>query len=241
MKLLMVGGLAVLMVPGAFAQVRGGHSGAVVNGFGTNSGWGSVVFPAGRPTTGTPFTLTNPGFGHALGNVVAGRPAFTRGGSFVGHQSGAVFVPFAYPVYGGGYYGNGYYGNGYGDPAAPQQPGVTVIYPPQQTPVIINQVAPPPVQGQINEYGPGGQPYGPRYPQPGAEAAQGTDAPYYLLAFKDHSIYSAVGYWVDGDTLHYLTTGNVHNQASVSLLDRDLTEQLNKGRGLDVKLPAPSK
>jgi len=48
-----------------------------------------------------------------------------------------------------------------------------------------------------------------------------------------------VGYWVDGDTVHYITTGNVHNQVSVSLVDRDLTVQLNKGRGVQVNLPSP--
>jgi hypothetical protein len=46
-----------------------------------------------------------------------------------------------------------------------------------------------------------------------------------------------VAYWVDGDTIHYFTSGNTHNQASVSLIDRALTRRLNEG-GLDVKLPA---
>ena len=59
----------------------------------------------------------------------------------------------------------------------------------------------------------------------------------YLLAFKDHTIYSAVAYWVDGDTLHYFTTGNTHNQASISLIDRELTERLNRELGIDFKLP----
>jgi endonuclease YncB( thermonuclease family) len=60
---------------------------------------------------------------------------------------------------------------------------------------------------------------------------------HYLIAFKDHSVYSAVAYWVDGDTLHYFTSGNTHNQVSVSLVDRDLTERLNKESGLELKLP----
>ena len=68
---------------------------------------------------------------------------------------------------------------------------------------------------------------------------QDQQATHYLLAFKDHSIYSAVAYWVDGDTLHYFTSGNTHNQVSVSLVDRDLTKRLNEGSGLEVKLPAP--
>ena len=52
------------------------------------------------------------------------------------------------------------------------------------------------------------------------------------------TIYSAVAYWVDGDTLHYFTTGNTHNQASLSLIDRELTERLNRELGIDFKLPA---
>jgi hypothetical protein len=58
-----------------------------------------------------------------------------------------------------------------------------------------------------------------------------------LIAFKDHTIYSAVAYYVEGDTLHYFTEGNVHNQVSVSLVDRQLTEQLNRERNVDVRLP----
>ena len=49
------------------------------------------------------------------------------------------------------------------------------------------------------------------------------------MAFKDHTIYTAVAYWVDGDTLHYFTSGNTHNQVSLSLVDRELTERLNQG------------
>jgi hypothetical protein len=46
-----------------------------------------------------------------------------------------------------------------------------------------------------------------------------------------------VAYYTDGDTLHYFTSGNVHNQASLSLVDRRLTEQLNRQRNVAVQLP----
>jgi len=209
------------MASGAFAQ-------RINNSFGTNSGFGNVLFPAGKPVT--------PG---VTGNV-AGRQGFRgpQGRGFNGGTS-VIYVPYLYPYGGGSYYG---YGNGYGYGDAPpqqQQSGVTVVYPPPPTPVIVMGA-------------PGGQPadvphsmiqdYPPQQ-QPGADntGAQ-ADATYYLLAFKDHSIYSAVGYWVDGDTLHYITGGNVHNQVSLSLIDRDLTAQLNKGRGVQINLPpAPSR
>ena len=64
------------------------------------------------------------------------------------------------------------------------------------------------------------------------------ESDHYLLAFKDHTVYSAVAYWFEGDTLHYFTAGNTHNQVSLSLVDRDLTQRLNQESGLEVRLPA---
>ena len=75
-------------------------------------------------------------------------------------------------------------------------------------------------------------------PEPSADS-EPADTPHYLIAFKDHSIYTSVAYWFDGDTLHYFTTGDVHNQAPVALIDRDLTERLNREMGIDFKMPAP--
>src|SRR5204862_6950073 len=60
----------------------------------------------------------------------------------------------------------------------------------------------------------------------------------YLLAFKDHTIYSAFTYWVEGDTLHYVTPEGTHNQVSMDLIDRDLTNRLNRERSVDFRLPA---
>jgi hypothetical protein len=71
--------------------------------------------------------------------------------------------------------------------------------------------------------------------QPAEEPAP--EPEHYLLAFKDHTVYTAVAYWFDGDTLHYFTPGSVHNQASVSLLDRELTMRLNKELGIEFHMP----
>jgi len=46
-----------------------------------------------------------------------------------------------------------------------------------------------------------------------------------------------VAYWVDGDTLHYFLPGNTHNQVSLALVDRDLTQRLNRESGVEVHLP----
>jgi hypothetical protein len=152
-----------------------------------------------------------------------------------GNRGSAVF---AYPVFVGGY------GTGYDQPPAeqPQQPSTVVVYPPAQPPVIINQNFAP---GTADQAGQAADAAASNYryyqaPVGGSETAAPStsgDTSYYLIAFKDHTIYSAVAYYVEGDTLHYFTAGNVHNQASLSLVDRPLTEQLNRERSVDVRLP----
>ena len=196
------------------------HNGSAV-------GFGNVVFPAlGHAPTG----------GNPWGSVV--HPGIPSSGGY-GRSSG--YGTYAFPVYVGGYgYGYGYgsgYGNGY-DPnqAAQPQSNVTVVYPPSQPPVVINQYlgAAPPDQGQGSATASNMR----LYQAPSNAADSGApEASYYLIAFKDHTIYSAVAYYVEGDTLHYFTEGNVHNQVSVSLVDRQLTEQLNRERNVDVRLP----
>jgi hypothetical protein len=184
----------------------------------------SIVIPSGGAGV-------RPG-GNGFGRTGAGYNGFRNPGRTIGPV-------YAYPVYVGGYYG-GYYGNYYdgsydasyaGQQAPPQQGSVTVIYPPQPAPVIINQFGPPPDSQNANAAGPV---QSQTWEQPDTSTSE---PPHYLIAFKDHTIYSAVAYWVDGDTLHYFTTGNTHNQVSVSLVDRELTARLNKDSGVDVKLP----
>jgi hypothetical protein len=139
-----------------------------------------------------------------------------------------------------------YAGSGYYTPyITPDQPmGSTLVQPdasapsaPQQpvTPVIINYnynyptgPAPAPVMN-------GNQ------AQPQADDTSAPEPSHYLIALKDHTIYAATAYWVDGDTLHYFTSGNVHNQVTLSEVDRAFTERLNKEAGVEVKIPAPSK
>src|SRR5581483_2581503 len=167
------------------------------------------------------------------GGTVSG--AFPYTGGFGGFRGRApVVIPYAYPVF----LGAGYY-SPYGYPDQPEQPNVTVVYPPQQAPVtIINQVpgaasAPTAPQQQTEPEAPDTRSELP----PAASQALSSEASYYLIALKDHTIYSAVAYWVEGDTLHYFTKGNVHNQASLSLVDRELTDRLNRERDVTIRLP----
>jgi hypothetical protein len=59
----------------------------------------------------------------------------------------------------------------------------------------------------------------------------------FLIAMKDHTIFPAVAYWVEGDTLNYITAQGVRNRVSLDLVDKDFSKQLNKERNLDFALP----
>ena len=229
MRILREAGLLILIAASAFAQHHGGGSSSPApsamsaprGNLGSFSGFGNAV---------------HPGTGHAPG---------PNSGGF---HSGRFRRPIIYPVivggyfpYGGygypysGYYGDGSY-NGY-----PYQPD-SGAYPSQQTPqVIINQnFAPDRAYPVVREYAPDtGVETIRTYDAPGRAPVDSVEeaTPYYLLAFKDSSVYSAFAYWVEGDTLHYVTSDRIHNQASLSLVDRDLTERLNRDRNMQVKLP----
>lgn len=193
--------------------------------------WGNVVLPA-IPNFNAFSSVTDTSFAGRLGGVVTGFRPY-NGAPEGHHRGGRVSGIYAYPVFVGGGYGG--YPYGYDQPPAQQQPNVTVVYPPAQPPVIINQNFGPaqPDQGgqqpeNIHMY---------QAPVSSAPDTASSNTTYYLIAFKDHTIYSAVAYYTEGDTLHYFTSGNTHNQVSLSLVDRQLTEQLNRERSVDVRLP----
>ena len=213
---------------------------------------GSVVNPGGGTQIGVPgiplqTPITNPfrgfnvhqGLGAPAPVRVGRQGGFGRpgGGGRNGDNRGGVV--YAYPVFvgGGGYYGGDAYDNGYETPAVQpemqqqqQQPSIMIIFPPNSaTPTTLYPSEPG--SGAQQPAAPNSL-YEPQASQPSAD-----EATHYLIAFKDHTIYSAVAYWVDGDTLHYFTSGNTHNQASLSLVDRALTDKLNQDSGLQVKLP----
>jgi hypothetical protein len=231
---MLVGFIAALLLAGSmYAQSRANYSNPtpVVRG-----GVGSAVFPGGTPANSpgiqrfTPSVIYPGGGGPRLVIPNATNVRQQHRGTFGGTTGGYIY---SYPVYVGGSYGSVYDSSAYAAEPQPQaqQPNVTIVMPPQQPPVVINQFDSVP-HPQMSVYQPE------TAPAPAAHADDSAPEPArYLLAFKDHTIYSAVAYWVDGDTLHYFTSGNTHNQVSVSLIDRPLTERLNKDAGVDVKLP----
>jgi hypothetical protein len=190
---------------------------------GITRGFGSVVFPGGAPM--------QPGVGvqtHMGKSNFRRNPAIGRGTGIA-----PAYMIYAFPVYVGGY---DYSSAPQENSNAPEEQAP----PPERAVPVMIEAGP---DGGYNTTAPHqtSTVYQPEQrPETLEEPAKPADPPHYLLAFKDHSIYSAVAYWVDGDTLHYFTAGNVHNQASMSLIDRPLTERLNRELGIDFTL-APAK
>jgi hypothetical protein len=216
--------LPLAFVTSVFGQAVHRNFGSVVFPGGTagtspgiTRGFGSVVFPGAspmQPMQGGAGVQTHQGKSNFRRN-----PAVSRGTGI------APAYIYAFPVY-----------VGVSDnSSAPEEPA-----PPEHAVPLMIEAGP---NGEYTTTAPHqtSTVYQPEQrPETLEEPAKPADPPHYLLAFKDHSIYSAVAYWVDGDTLHYFTAGNVHNQASMSLIDRPLTERLNRELGIDFTL-APAK
>jgi len=218
-------------IVGGYRGQPGGHASVQAN-YGSRHGFGNVVFPGtGRP----PGAYADPGFAGRLGATVSGYPGYTgapiggyRGGQ---NRSSYVYVPYGYPVY----------------PYYQEPQNVTVVMqapPPSQTPgVVINQnFVPEVVRPVVRDYTTESTPsdgiriYESR-PRAAAEPAPQEEKRSYLIAFKDHTIYAAFAYWMEGETLHYVTTHGTHNQVSLDLIDRELSERLNRERSVDFRLP----
>ncbi len=138
------------------------------------------------------------------------------------------------------------YGYGYGyDPAAagyppaelwrPEPPIVNTNSAPS---VVINQsFVPPQANPQVREYStpnPDEHSSTQSAEPPAPERTANDDQPtLYLIAFKDHSIVQALGYWMEGSNLHYVTVDHALNQASMDLIDRALSQRLNSERGIE--------
>jgi hypothetical protein len=208
------------------AAVFGQRAGNAIRG-------GNVVYPGtGRPPT----VIQHPGptFGGVARRGAIGPHAGVRrqhGGNSVVYLPYTVGVP-VYP-----------------DPSGPPAP----MYDPQPQapqapPVVINQyfvpeTAPRPVVREYATDANGGvRVYGPDQ-SVAVESNQRptSENPSYLIAFKDHTIYAAIAYWVEDSTLHYVTNQNTHNQVSLDLVDRELSGRLNRERNVDFRLPPPGR
>ena len=208
--------------------------------------FGSILFPGGAP----PHTQTH---AHRLGATIAGNPAIVgapsrgRRGGFP-QRNRTIVVPYAVPVY-------------YGDPyayAEPQpSPNVTVVMPQQPTPsVVINHnYTPETAKPVLREYssettesggvrvyeGPGkkAEDQKAQAAPPAKQPAQASDKPtIYLIALKDSTVRQAIGYWVEGDTLRYVTPQSTIQQVPLEQVDKEISQQLNAERNLEFDLNA---
>ena len=59
----------------------------------------------------------------------------------------------------------------------------------------------------------------------------------YLIAFRDGTIRAAIAYWVDGDTLHYVTRNRQEMIVALDGVDRTFSEKLNRDQRVPFNLP----
>ena len=185
-------------------------------------GWGSVAFPGVGHPPQSGYVNTSRHYGGG-----GWQTGVARGG---GYRQTPAYT-YAYPVY-VGYPEAAYPAAPAPEPAPYPAYGTAMGAPPAPTTVIINQnfaapVETPPPTETVRVY---------NDPRRSADNPV-PDPQYYLIALKDHSVYSAVAYWVEDGTLHYITTPNIRNQTSLDLVDMALTARLNQDRGVTVSLP----
>lgn len=66
-------------------------------------------------------------------------------------------------------------------------------------------------------------------------------APIYLIALKDKTIDAATSYWVEGFFLNYISLKGAHVIVRLDIVDRSFTSELNRQRGLELRLPEMSR
>ena len=208
--------------PGGIAATTGG------------AGFGRLIYPG----TGAPVAVRNP--------RLPGSPLVAAPVPQVPHRSHANAVAVPYPVF----YGAGYYD--YDAPPAPMAGYVQPGYPgtgydqvPQPPVVIINQYFKPDIANPVmHDYSsaplpePAPQTANPGDPAANTAANTNDQQVMFLIAMKDHTIFPAIAYWVEGDTLNYITVQGAKNSVSLGLVDRDFSKQINSERKVEFGLPS---
>ncbi|MGA2184033.1 MAG: hypothetical protein ABSH47_13470 [Bryobacteraceae bacterium] len=217
---------ASLIVVSCFAQ-QPGRPYPVYTGFGP-TGFAAPPGALSGTSFGAPFGTVRQGMGYGRGN--------NGGGHGGGYARRGLVAPIyvAVPVYGG--YG---YGPDYVDAPPPVQAAPTVIInqnfvPDHANPVVREVPDTPDSSGQdaVGSFQAPGPP--PVEPSP-SDADQPT---IYLIAFRDHSIVPALAYWTEGGMLKYVNMDHGLNQATLDLVDRDMSRLLNQQRNVEFRLPA---
>ena len=215
----------LLTASSAFAQ-RGGFGGRGHGGFGFGArGFGGHNFGRGGFYSGHRGFVGGIGFGRGF----AGRAHVRIGGFRAGFGgwygrspwSAGVWWPAVYsPIY--SYVPPyPYYAYAPDYAYAPAAPNVTIITVPPSV------VEPPPVRYQA-----------PAPPSASAERPpRPAGSPVYLLAIKDGTVWAARAYWIEDSTIQLLTVRDERKSITADQVDRALTEQLNRDRGVEFRLP----
>jgi hypothetical protein len=193
----------------------GAKGGTISSGVG-GAGFGRAIYPG----TGAPYAV-RPGSAPAFVGVPPQGPPHQQHGR-------STIVPF--PVF----YGGGYYG-------AFDVPNATPYYEDRDNRapvVIINQnYQPEPINPVLRDYSQTQlPPAAPRRERVEVDP-HSEDPTLYQIAMTDGSVFEAVGYWVEGDVLHYLTLEGNNNLATLDLVDRERSLKLNQERKVAFKLP----
>ena len=219
-----------------WAQRGGGGRGGFGGGRGLGGGGGRGMMGGGRGFSGGRVFR-----GGGFRGGFAGRGGFNRG--FIGNRFffrdgffrnraflGAGFFPGFYggfydPWWDSGYAAPPSYGYPYYGPDVTIVSGNPYFEPPR---IVINEgyrpEQPAPV---VREYP----------PPPNRTESQTYQQPLYLIAFKDGIIRAARAYWTEDDTLHYVSMDGEVKRESLSSVDRELSERLNRERHVGFTLP----
>jgi hypothetical protein len=217
---------STLLVGGAVAQHRGGGGGGggsrgSAGGFSRGGGFGGGFSSGFR--------------GGGFSNGFRGGFGFNRfyggyGWPYYGYGYGLGLGYWPYYGYGDYGYPYSYYPDSYSSyPAYQPSSNVTVVYPQTQpaSPAYADRATP--VMHEYDQYGQQLRPAG---------SGSGSGSPIYLIALKNHNIFAASSYSVDGGTLHYVTLEHAEKQVQLDEIDRDMTMRLNGERHVAFQLPS---
>ena len=191
---------------------------------------GNVLYPGGVPPqtpAGSPLAPMG-GYGQPHSPGGGGRGQSHLNAPHQPHAKG-VIVPVFFDGWGSPYYA---------ERAAEQQ-----APPPEPPVVIVNQAyRPEALNPALHDYSNAplleSPPLEQRQSAPPTAAIQRADPSptIYLIALNDNTIVAALGFWMDGDTLNYITRDGNRNRISIDRVDRPFSTKLNADRGLEFKL-----
>ncbi len=203
---------------------RGGFSGGGYRGGGYGGGGyrGGYGYGGGGYRGGYGYGYRGYGYGLGFGFGLG------FGSPYYGYGYGYPYYSGYYPSYGYGYGAD--YGYGYSSYSAAPVYGTTVA---QQQPAVVNQYYSTPNYSTPNYSTQSTAPAREYQAPPPGRDAQGRLGT--LIAFPDGSVQIAISYWTENGTLHYVTRDKTQKQVALTSIDRSMTDQLNRERGMDFR------